>query len=278
MNPIWGALLAAAIAPRISPGMLAERVDAGLRDYFSLEPQTRTVVQVEAASRSMLVGGRADALRIRVYDLDLNKVRMPAMAPPGPQGNLRGTVGEATLSFPNAVVGALRVNDISIRTRGLTFNLGRLLVGGGVSAVSLGTAEVELVIAEWDLGALLEATVEDLSEVRVEIGEGSRFGVEARVATPLGGIPVRVTGTLEPFGRAGVRLANVEVAVLGAALPEALAQRLVPRFPLEFAPLAGTAFEKAVTLTSLSTTPGFVHLAGIIDVPALQAATSTGGR
>jgi len=135
-----------------------------------------------------------------------------------------------------------------------------------------------LVIAEWDLGALLETTVKDLSEVRVEIGEGNRFGLEARVATPLGGMPVRVAGTLEQFGHAGVRLANVEMAVLGAARPEALQQRLLSRFPLEFAPLAGTPFENAVTVTSLATAPGFVHLAGIIDVPAFQAAMSAGGR
>ncbi len=274
MNPIVVALLAAALAPKLSPTALAERVNSGLREYLRLPPQTRSVVEVETTSRSTLLGGRADALRIRVYDLDLNKVRLPAAAPAGPQGNLRGSIGEAVLDFPNAVLGPLRVNDISLRAHGLSFNLGRLAAGGGISSVEMGSTEVELVIAEWDLGALIEETVKDLSEVRVSIGEGNEFTAEARAATPLGGMPLRVSGRLELFGTAGLRLAEIEVQILGAALPKVLADRLISRIPLEFAPTAGTPLERAITVTSLTTTRGFVHLAGIVDVAALQQAMS----
>lgn len=208
-------------------GEVEQAMSLGAREFLGLPADCGIVTTLHLESRGSLITGMVVRAEVDLYDVDLERLRWPTGVGAPSTGNLRGRIERLDASFHRAIAGGFGIERLTFLVEGVDFNLGKLMVGGGLALTRAGPCRAEIVIDPQEVAKYIDARSQTLKDVELTLLEEGEVNLSARMEAPLLSPSVEVRGRLEIVEGEGVEMTDASLRFGGLPLPGLATRRIM---------------------------------------------------
>jgi hypothetical protein len=271
MNLAGALLLGCLFGSAPAVGNVEQAISSGVRVFLGLPEECRIETTLHLESRGSLLTGMVDEAEVDLYDVDWGSFRFAYGVGVPSNGNLRGRVNKLKVTFHSSVAAGFAIERLTFFVDRVDFNLGKLVVGGGLSLASAGPCQAEVVIDPRELAKYIDDRSETLRDVEISLLGGQEARLQARVGIGPVSASVEVNGRLEIVEGKGVELSNAALRVGGLPMPELIARKIMQEINPVFSFKEGSFLAEVFLLNSLEFEEGKIVFRGEGHFPFLPS-------